>query len=143
MRERSPPKTADGQLTRHILTANRQMQARDGMGRITPRLPSPLGEWDEPKREVGEAVHHWGSRDQTICFRVPIRAYAALKNEAEKRGVNLTYLLHEAVANLLQPVMQAPSAGLADKPILFRQPDRIHSAEPPQVKRRGYLTDRR
>lgn len=145
MVDRSP--TADEQLARHLATAKRQMQergqTRDEMGRITKRLPSPLADWEEPKRETGEAMHRWRGRDQIVCIRVPIRAYAELKNLAEQRGVTLTYILHEAIENKLQPVLQASLPALTDAPIPFRQPNRIHSAEPPQVKRRGYLTDRR
>jgi hypothetical protein len=140
--------TADEQLARHLATAKRQMQARgqtrDDMGRITAPQESPLAEWAEPKRQYGEVARYsGGGRMRMRSFALPVRADAALRNIADQRGVSVSFILCEKVAELLAPLIEAPIRGLTDAQIPFRQPDKVHSPEPPQLKRRGYLTDRR
>jgi hypothetical protein len=138
---------ADERLARHLATARRQMQ-RDEMGRIVGRLPSPLAAWEEPKRQPGQSARHGGGRNQFFSVRLPVRAYAALRTLAERRGVTLTYLVHEALASVLQPVLAAPSPSLADRPLDVAQPHRMHRRREPVPAPhagtgRGFLTDTR
>jgi hypothetical protein len=145
-RPRSVATDADERLARHLATAQRQMQARDEMGRITAVLPSPLAAWEEPKRQVGQLPRRGGKRKKTISTRLPIGAYVALKMLAERREVTLSYLVHEALASVLEPVLQASSRGLADHPDLIGPPQRLHRRGPPTRPqqnrgRGGFLTD--
>jgi hypothetical protein len=140
---------ADEQLARHLATARRQQQARgeiprDELGRIAATRRSPLTEWEEPKRQYGQTSRHGGGRMRGFTITVPIRAHAALKMMADQRGVSLNFLVGELLAESLAPSLMAPSRSLTDRPIVIRQPDRIHSPQPPQLRRKGgYLTDRR
>jgi hypothetical protein len=98
-----------------------------------------------PKRQVGQSARHGGGRNRFFGLRLPVRAWAALRALAERRGVTISYLIYEGIAHVLAPVLIDGPGGLTDRPIEIGPPQRFHrhAAPPTASARRGMLTDRR
>lgn len=135
--------TPEEQIARHVATARRE-QPRDEVGRLSSTLPSPLAAWETPQHQPGTTARHGGGRMRNFTMKVPILVYNELKTIAEKRGVSINFVIGEALAAILPPIVPASSRGLTDKPLNIGQPNRIHAYEPVRRKPKGGgLIDRR
>jgi hypothetical protein len=74
---------------------------------------------------------------------IPKRARAALGILSQQRGMTMNYLICEAIAEIIKPLLTEPSRSLIDEQPLIDPPSRMKSAKPALPKQRGFLTDRR
>jgi hypothetical protein len=94
--------------------ASDPLNNRDSLGRIIPdpNSPHPFAEWKAPGRNRDgrseRPIHPRRDGEPTISFRVPERVHRAIRLVAQQRGITVTAVMQEALAPVLQPVLQEP-----------------------------------